>query len=162
MPCSRLFRRTTFCVSTVLVAACAADAVTSPQVIPLEQQTWASALQVNLAQFTKLNDGVYYLDAPVGTGAVLSGTPTVSVFYSGFLPNGTKFDERQLPSAALCFRLTDLIAGWKSGMQGMKVEGKRRLLIPSSLGYGPSGNGPIPANANLLFEITLKGTGCTP
>lgn len=160
MPAPRSIRRLAAFALTVVTAACAAEAVSVPAAIPLESQTWAPALQVTLSQFTKLPSGVYYLDSLAGTGTTISGTPTVAVLYAGFLPNGTKFDERA--GTPICFPLSGLIEGWKVGMQGMKVGGKRRLLIPSSLGYGSSANGPIPANSNLLFNLTLQGVNCTP
>ncbi|HEX4932350.1 MAG TPA: FKBP-type peptidyl-prolyl cis-trans isomerase [Gemmatimonadaceae bacterium] len=143
-----------------VAAACNDVGTTTPEAIPIEQQQWAAALQVNVSQFTRLTSGVYFLDSLVGTGTTLSGTPAVSVLYAGYLPNGTKFDERA--GTPICFALNGLIPGWQVGMQGMKVGGKRRLLIPPEYGYGAGGNGPIPGNSNLLFNITLSGTGCTP
>ncbi len=132
--------------------------------IPLESETWASALGVNLSQFTKLSTGMYYRDAVEGTGTVLSGTPTVEIYYAGYLANGTRFDERSSAAGGqpICYPLSGLIDGWIVGLQGMKIQGTRRLLIPPSLGYGAAANGPIPANSNLLFDVQLVGIGCTP
>jgi FKBP-type peptidyl-prolyl cis-trans isomerase len=147
--------------TALALAACGSDVSTAPDPIPIEEQTWAAALGVNLAQFTKLSSGVYYRDITVGTGATLTGTPSVNVRYVGYLANGSKFDERTEAQGPICFPLSGLIAGWQSGMQGMKIGGTRRLLIPPGQGYGSSGNGSIPGNANLLFDIVLTGTGCT-
>ncbi len=144
----------------VAAGACGGSETTAPAPIALEDQVWASALGVTLSQFTKLTSGVYYRDVTVGTGTTVTGTPTVAVRYAGYLANGTKFDERTEAQGPVCFPLAGLIAGWQSGMQGMKVGGTRRLLIPADQGYGPGGNGPIPGNANLLFDITLTATGC--
>lgn len=160
MSLSRLLRRVSLVALSVVASACAAEELTIPPEVPLETQVWASGLNVTLSQFTKLTSGVYYLDTTVGTGATLTGTPTVSVHYAGYLANGSKFDERPRSGPPICFPLTGLISGWQVGMQGMKIGGTRRLLIPPGLGYGPGGNGPIPGNANLLFDITLQGTGC--
>lgn len=158
MALGRLFRRArTLLVGAVVLTGCGADTVTAPKEIPLEQQTWAAALNVTLAAFTKLPSGVYILDSTVGTGATVSGSPSVSVYYAGFLASGSKFDERVRPSTPISFPLNGVIDGWRVGMQGMKVGGKRRLLIPASLAYGASGTGPIPGNANLLFDIELAG-----
>lgn len=162
MPVLRLFRRLAVVSGILLLAACAAEDLTVPKVIPIEQQTWAAALQVNLAQFTKLSSGVYYADSVAGTGATLTGTPTVSVYYSAYLPNGTKVDERASTTTPICFPLSGLIGGWQVGMQGMKIGGKRRLLVPPDYAYGAGGAGAIPGNSNLLFNIELKGMGCTP
>jgi FKBP-type peptidyl-prolyl cis-trans isomerase len=131
--------------------------VSIPDPIALEQQTWGSTLNVSLSAFTKLPSGVYVLDTQVGTGPTLSGLPTVRVFYTGYLANGTRFDGNVGASSPATFPLGSLIQGWQVGMQGMKVGGRRRLLIPSSLGYGPVGaGGAIPPNANLVFDIELN------
>ncbi len=128
-----------------------------PDPIDITAQTWGSSLNISLAAFTKLPSGVYILDTQVGTGPTLSGLPTVRVFYTGYLANGARFDGNVGAASPAVFSLTQLIQGWQTGMQGMKVGGRRRLLIPSSLGYGPSGTGPIPPNANLVFDIELTG-----
>lgn len=163
MPVSRVFRRLTLFAACVFAAACAADDLTVPAVIPIESQTWAPSLQVTLSQFTKLTSGVHYLDSLAGTGAALTGTPTISVYYSGYLPSGTLFDQRSSLNGGtpICFPLSGLIEGWKLGLQGMKVGGKRRLLIPSTYGYGSASGGGIPPNSNLLFNVQLVATGCT-
>lgn len=154
-------RRLLVAASSLFVAtaavACTADSTTPPEAIPLDQQEWATSLGVTLSQFTRLTSGVYFLDTAVGTGTAVSGTPTVKVAYAGFLPNATKFDEN---TAGVCFPLNNLIPGWQVGMQGMKVGGTRRLLIPPDYAYGAGGNGPVPGNANLLFNITLQQVGC--
>jgi FKBP-type peptidyl-prolyl cis-trans isomerase len=146
--------------AVLAVTACNSLDSTTPEVIPIEQQVWNASLQVTVTQFTRLTSGVYFLDSLAGTGATLSGTPTVEVLYSGYLPDGTKFDATT-GTATRCFALSGLIGGWQVGMQGMKVGGKRRLLIPPDYGYGASGNGGIPGNSNLLFNITLVRSGCT-
>ena len=162
MSVPRVLRRLTLFTACVIASACAADDLTIPSEIPIESQTWAPALQVTLSQFTKLTSGVHYLDSLEGTGAALTGTPTVSVFYSGFLPGGTKFDERSSVNGGtpICFPLSGLIDGWKVGMQGMKIGGKRRLLIPAAYGYRARSGGGIPPNSNLLFNVQLVATGC--
>ncbi len=162
MRLSRSLRRLAAVGGVLFLAACAAEDLTIPKVIPIEQQTWATSLQVTLSQFTKLSSGVYYADSLVGSGTVLTGNPTVSVYYSAYLPSGTKVDERPSSGTPVCFSLAGLIPGWQSGLQGMKVGGKRRLLIPPDQAYGSGGAGAIPGNSNLLFNIELKGTGCTP
>lgn len=161
---ARMLHRAILCASLSAVAfiggACGGSESTAPAPIPIEEQVWAASLGVTLSQFTRLASGVYYRDVTVGTGTTVSGTPTVAVRYAGYLANGTKFDERTEAQGPICFPLAGLIAGWQSGMQGMKVGGTRRLLIPPDQGYGRGGNGPIPGNANLLFDITLTATGC--
>ena len=160
MALGRLFRRASALLFGALAfTGCGSDTVTAPKEIPLDQQTWAAALGVTLSAFTKLPSGVYYLDTTVGTGRTVIATDSVFVYYAGYLASGSKFDEnvRSSSSRPSPFRLAGLIDGWRVGMLGMKVGGKRRLLIPPALGYGASGNGSIPGNANLLFDIDLDG-----
>lgn len=96
-------------------------------------------------------------DLVVGTGAAAKNGDTVSVHYTGWLENGTKFDS-SAGGAPIEFVLGTgrVIAGWEKGLVGMKVGGKRRLTIPPSLGYGEAGAGDtIPPNATLIFEVEL-------
>ncbi|MFN8579996.1 MAG: FKBP-type peptidyl-prolyl cis-trans isomerase [Gemmatimonadaceae bacterium] len=142
-------------MATLAVGACS-DSTSPPPEIPVEQQVWASSLGIDLTAMTKLPSGVYYKDAVVGTGATATSSSTVKVFYTDYLANGTKFDSN-VGGTVASFPLSDLIEGWKVGIPGMKVGGTRRLVIPSALGYGPGGSGPIPPNANLVFDIQLTG-----
>ena len=93
-----------------------------------------------------------------GTGAVAESGKTVTVHYTGWLRDGTKFDSSHDRGTPLSFRLgaRRVIAGWERGIAGMKVGGKRRLIIPPDLGYGARGaGGVIPPNAVLVFEVEL-------
>lgn len=144
----------------LVVVGCLPNDTTEPTVpdpIALEQQVWGSSLSITLSSFTKLASGVYVLDTQVGTGSTLTGLPTVRVYYTGYLADGARFDGNVGNATPAVFLLSSLIQGWQVGMQGMKVGGRRRLLIPSSLGYGSAGIGPIPGNANLVFDIELNG-----
>ena len=96
-------------------------------------------------------------DLVIGTGATAAVGDTVSVNYVGTFTNGTKFDSSYDRGQPYPFRIGagQVIAGWDQGVPGMKVGGKRRLTIPPSLAYGSQGNGPIPPNATLIFEIEL-------
>jgi FKBP-type peptidyl-prolyl cis-trans isomerase len=84
---------------------------------------------------------------------------TITVHYTGWLANGTKFDSSVDRGEPISFALVDggLIKGWVEGVPGMKVGGKRQLRIPPEAGYGPSGKGPIPPNSTLIFDIELLG-----
>lgn len=146
-------------LAALCLAACSPNDSSAPvqPVTSLESQVWASSLNINLAAMTRLPSGVYILDSVVGGGAALAGTPQVRVYYNGFLANGSRFDGNVGTGTPASFPLGGLIPGWKVGMQGMKVGGKRRLVIPSSQGYGTVANGPIPANSNLVFDIELVG-----
>jgi peptidylprolyl isomerase len=97
-------------------------------------------------------------DITVGTGAEAKVGDNVTVNYVGKLTNGTVFDaSANHGGAGFTFPLGagQVIKGWDQGVVGMKVGGKRELVIPASLGYGPQAVGPIPANSTLVFEVEL-------
>lgn len=97
-------------------------------------------------------------DLSPGTGTEATEGRTVSVHYTGTLTNGDKFDSSLDRGRPFEFVLGAgrVIKGWDQGVRGMKVGGKRKLTIPSELGYGARGFPPvIPANATLVFEIEL-------
>jgi len=99
-------------------------------------------------------------DLKTGTGAEAVSGKTVTVHYTGWLLDGTKFDSSVDRNEAFDFKLGDgeVIPGWDQGVVGMKVGGKRKLTIPSKLGYGTRGaGGAIPPNATLVFEVELLG-----
>ena len=106
------------------------------------------------------SSGLQYIDLIVGTGATPQAGQTVTVHYTGWLENGKKFDSSLDRGQPFSFPLGAgrVIKGWDEGVQGMKVGGKRKLIIPSNLGYGARGaGGVIPPNATLIFEVQLLG-----
>ena len=101
-------------------------------------------------------DGLKYTDDQVGTGTEAQAGKTVSVHYTGWLLDGTKFDSSKDRNQPFSFPLGrgQVIKGWDEGVAGMKVGGKRTLVIPPDLGYGARGaGGVIPPNATLKFEV---------
>ena len=96
-------------------------------------------------------------DLVVGTGATAVAGDSLTVNYIGWLADGTKFDSSYDRGQPYPFRLGagEVIKGWDEGIPGMKVGGKRRLVIPPSLAYGSAGRGSIPPNATLKFEVDL-------
>jgi FKBP-type peptidyl-prolyl cis-trans isomerase len=98
-------------------------------------------------------------DTKVGTGAEAVAGKSVTVNYTGWLTDGTKFDSSLDSGQPFTFNLGagEVIPGWDQGVAGMKVGGTRTLTIPPDLGYGPQANGPIPANSTLVFKVELLG-----
>jgi len=106
--------------------------------------------------------GLIIEDVTVGEGAAAATGQKVTVHYTGWLTNGTKFDSSKDRNDPFAFPLGGgrVIKGWDEGVQGMKVGGKRKLTIPPALGYGARGAGSvIPPNATLVFEVELLGVG---
>ena len=108
--------------------------------------------------------GLQFEDTTEGTGAVAKSGQDVTVHYTGWLykdgEKGAKFDSSKDRNDPFQFELDGgmVIAGWDEGVQGMKIGGKRTLIIPPQLGYGARGaGGVIPPNATLLFEVELLG-----
>jgi len=122
------------------------------------QNTYAPALGVNLVAFNKKQSGLLYQDVTPGTGTVAVVGRKVKVHYTGWLPNGTKFDSSRDHGEPIEFTLGqgEVIRGWDEGIDGMKVGGRRKLVIPGELAYGAAGAPPdIPPNAVLVFDLEL-------
>ncbi len=96
-------------------------------------------------------------DIIVGSGEEAKNGDLATVHYSGVLADGTKFDSSYDRGEPFQFVLGagQVIRGWDMGVAGMKISGKRKLTIPSELGYGSQAVGPIPANSILIFEVEL-------
>jgi FKBP-type peptidyl-prolyl cis-trans isomerase len=106
------------------------------------------------------SSGLQYEDLAEGTGSAAKAGDSVEVHYTGRLKDGTKFDSSLDRGQPFSFKLGagKVIKGWDEGVAGMKVGGKRKLVIPAALGYGARGAaGVIPPNAELTFEVELLG-----
>src|SRR5947208_16945392 len=142
--------------SVQLGAAAAALALIAFTTPPLTAAAQGSGKMVELA------NGLKYVDSTVGTGKEATSGHKVSVHYTGWLDQngskGKKFDSSLDRGQPFSFNLGghQVIQGWDEGVAGMKVGGKRTLIIPPDLGYGARGaGGVIPANATLMFDVEL-------
>jgi FKBP-type peptidyl-prolyl cis-trans isomerase len=118
----------------------------------------SKTFEIKDAKIQTLDSGLKYQDIKEGTGAEAEAGKHIYVHYSGYLTDGTKFDSSLTRGSPLGVTLGagQVIKGWDQGIVGMKVGGKRKLLIPSNLAYGSRGSPPtIPANADLVFDVEL-------
>lgn len=140
----------------LLGAACGSE-TTEPEVQVIETATFAPSLGIDLATFTKNANGLYFKELVVGTGTLSENGNLVGVRYKGQLIDGSVFDENPVPKAVLTFRIGagTVVPGFEQGARGMRVGGKRMVIIPPVLGYGSRGSGSVPANAIMIFTIDL-------
>ena len=114
-------------------------------------------------QYDKYKDGSSALfgDIQVGQGTELKDNMKAAVYYKGWLTNGQLFDasrtgsDGKLQPFIFTLGAHAVIPGWEQGMAGMRVGGSRLIIVPPAVGYGSAGQGPIPANATLVFEVQL-------
>lgn len=121
---------------------------------------------VSGATFVTRPSGLKWVDLAAGSGEAVVAGSTAKVHYSGYLDDGTKFDssvDRCTPFDVRNVGKAGVIAGWNEGLQGMKAGGRRVLVIPSDLAYGPQGRPPvIPPAATLTFDIEVLEVSAPP
>jgi FKBP-type peptidyl-prolyl cis-trans isomerase FkpA len=137
-----------FALAVLIGCTEAQDSKTTPNPEPKEK-----------SKIVTTESGLKYEDTKVGDGAEAKKGDSVEVHYTGWLAkDGKKFDSSLDRKEPFVFKLGAgmVIKGWDEGVAGMKVGGKRKLLIPAALGYGARGaGGAIPPNADLVFEVEL-------
>lgn len=158
----RISRRFLLALGVAAAGACAhgGSAATSPAANPqpvtgdVERTPFAPALDVHLDSMTRRASGLYVQDLETGTGGVAARERTVVVRYTGWLPNGKQFDSGEI---TVTLGTNKTIRAWEEGLLGMRVGGRRRLVVPPSLGYGSRGAGDeIPPNSVLVFVMELR------
>jgi FKBP-type peptidyl-prolyl cis-trans isomerase len=139
----------------VVLAACAGGGRPVLPLRPIESIPFASTLNVDLSRMTKTPDGLYYRDLEEGTGPIIRGKVDLKVHYTGWLTNGVKFDgnSNDDPPISVPLGRGRVLKGWDEGLVGMRVGGRRQLIVPPSLGYGSESAGLIPPDATLVFDI---------
>ena len=148
------FRAVIVACLAVAVTACSRDVFRRQA---LSSSRFAEELKVDTTEMITTASGLRYQDLAVGTGAEAVAGRTVEVHYSGWLTDGTPFDSSRDRGTPYAFPLgrQRVIAGWDEGVAGMKVGGRRKLVIPPALGYGAADVGPIPPNSTLVFDVEL-------
>ncbi|MBI1745281.1 MAG: FKBP-type peptidyl-prolyl cis-trans isomerase [Acidobacteria bacterium] len=103
------------------------------------------------------SSGLKYVEVSEGKGAVAKAGDTIEVHYTGRFQDGKKFDSSADRNQPFTFKLGtgQVIKGWDEGVAGMKIGGKRKLIIPYQLAYGERGRGTIPPKAELTFDVEL-------
>lgn len=142
------------------LAGCASSHDAAAPAKPSAPKAAAPAASTQETHVHKLASGLVYEDLVVGDGKMADPGLTVSVHYTGWLTDGTKFDSSLDRGQPFQFTLGtgQVIPGWDEGVKGMRIGGKRKLTIPPDLGYGARGaGGVIPPNATLVFEVQLLG-----
>lgn len=150
-----------FMVGTAaLLVSCGGNRTASPSPAQTARAPETSVLApapIDSSMMIRTASGLQYRDLVVGSGPTVTNGQMVTVHYIGQLLNGTQFDASVPPAAPIRFQVGvgRVIRGWDEGLLGMRVGGRRQLVIPPALGYGLRGMGPIPANSVLVFVIEV-------
>ena len=123
--------------------------------VSLDTVQFAAALEVDLSTSERVANGLYYRDLIVGEGSPARRGAEVTVRYAGALADGRVFTEPLEPPATFKLGAGAVIVGWDRGLSGMRVGGRRQLIVAPALGYGARQTGAIPPNSVLVFEVEL-------
>jgi len=144
--------------TVVLAAGCGGSFWRGTPLDPAQLE-FSEELGVDLSAMEQLPSGLYIQDLAEGVGAVVGRTSRVWIHYVGWLPDGTVVDS-SLGGDPFHFRLggSEVIRAWNEGVPGMKIGGRRRMVVRPGLAYGRRGQGKVPPNATLVFEVQLVDT----
>lgn len=143
-------------VALALLSGCGSDN-TAPSFPTIEETTFDPSLGIDLTTFTKNANGLYFKELVVGTGTLAQDGRQVGVRYKGQLSDAFVFDENPPPKPVFSFLLGagEVVPGFDQGTRGMRIGGKRQVIIPPALGYGSRGSGSVPPASILIFTIDL-------
>jgi FKBP-type peptidyl-prolyl cis-trans isomerase FkpA len=143
----------------VLALAACGDPAPDQSHLPPDRRVetrYSPALGVDLSAMEARPSGLYIQDLVVGEGIRADSGDVAKVHYAGWLPSGMEFDaRREGPGLEVALGYGRVIAGWDQGVVGMRVGGRRKLVVPPGLAYGAEGRGRIPRNSTLVFEVEL-------
>jgi FKBP-type peptidyl-prolyl cis-trans isomerase FkpA len=153
-------RKTMILLAGLTAGACSSPTELDDRWANPETIQYAAGLNVNLSAMQLTSSGLYWQDLSVGTGPAAANGNTVTLHYTGWLPDATMFetsrDERNEPLTPFPLGVGLVIKGWDEGIVGMRAGGKRRLVIRPELAYGRQGRGSvIPPLATLIFDVEL-------
>ena len=159
---TRFLLRSLILPVAVVVAACASEIpVGTEPIIDPALATYASQLNLDITTFTKTATGLYQKDGPVGFGSIAADSgDTVSIDYTLYRVDGAVCDGSRIRGTTVTYvvGVSQLIPGFTEGLKGMRVGGKRRIVVPPALGYGIVGSPPcIFSNAILIFDLSMYG-----
>ncbi len=148
-------------LALIALAACSSVADESPAISnsppDIATATFAPSLGIDIAEFSHNANGLYWKDLRLGDGSVVQSGQRVTVGYDGQLPDGSRFEKSPADRPYVTnIGVGAVIPGWDQGIVGMRVGGRRMLIIPAALGYGAGGSPPvIPPNAVLIFTVEV-------
>ena len=148
-------KSTLLALVSLLFVSCLSDNETSKPVdyTVQNEKEIVDYIAKNKLTATKTDSGLYYVVNEAGTGVQPTASSNVTVAYKGYFTNGNVFDESK--AEGISFGLNQVIKGWTEGIPFFKEGGNGVLLIPSQLGYGSNGSGPIPGGSVLIFNVKL-------
>jgi peptidylprolyl isomerase len=145
-------------LAAALLCACGENAPDQSNLSPDRRVAtrYAAELRVDLLAMESRPTGLYTQDVVIGDGIRADSGDVATVHYTGWLPSGVEFDtSRDGNPLEVALGYGRVIAGWDQGVVGMRVGGRRRLVVPPALGYGSEGRGRIPGNSTLVFDVEL-------
>lgn len=149
-------KRLLLVLAAAFVSSCSLNTDTPSQPSDPLTETFAPGLGVDFSKMTRTPSGAYYKDLVVGSGAALTGLPSVVISYIEFLKDA----ELVGSVSSVTQPLTSMIPGLQEAMQGMMPNGERLIVVPSALAYGnQSGVVGVPPNSTLVFDLIFKDFG---